>query len=462
MFLLHLTRWLRRHTSLDFEVLLAKGGPLEEEFAKVAAVRTQEHFKKNPEVLAAFSLIYSNTICNGRLVDELPRGLIPVVTHVHELDYGYDSIGAHNMAAVIRQSSRFIACADAVAIRFRAIFNVPADRISVHHELIDVTEVHVKAASMDAAVIRATYDLPADAAIITGCGTFDLRKAPDLFVQLAARIRALWTSARPLRFVWIGRMTVPELGKILRHDIRRLGLQNEIKLIGELPAPHALLALSDVFCLTSREDPFPLAMLEAAALGKPVVCFDGAGGGREFCDAGGGVAVPLLDIDAMARACLVWLEDQDKQHIDGDRAAAVVKERFTVEAGMPALWVTLNGFIQTPELAPLLAPTATLVEVYAGWNLSEAPQSASMSALFERTETLKQADLLASTGRRAEAIKLMLHAVNVDLARKDAQILLDSLTEVAARLAPLEPRQAAFLREQAEALIRQSRQPAAA
>jgi glycosyltransferase involved in cell wall biosynthesis len=462
MFLLHFTRWLRRNTKLSFEILLAKGGPLETEFAKVAPVRTPEHFTANPAALSAFTLIYSNTICNGRLIEELPRGAIPVITHFHELDYGYDSIGARNMAAVIRQSSHFIACADAVSVRMRAIFNIPAERISVHHEMIDAAEVFTNSTAMPAAELRATYDLPDNAALLVGCGTFDLRKAPDLFVQLAARVRSLWTGSRPLRFVWIGRMTIPELGKILRHDVRRLGMQNEIKFIGELPAPHALFALADAFCLTSREDPFPLAMLEAAALGKPVVCFEGAGGGREFCDAGGGVAVPFLDIDAMANACMAWLNDPLKQKQDGARAAAAVCEQFVVEAGMPRLWNTLQNFLKDRDLKPNLPAATTNAEVFATWNLAEAPQAASIHAFMERTATLKQADTLVRSGHRAEAIKLMIQAVNVDLARKDAQILVDSLNEVALRMAPLEPRQAAFLQEQADTLARESRAVSAA
>jgi hypothetical protein len=204
-------------------------------------------------------------------------------------------------------------------------------------------------------------------------------------------------------------------------------------------------------------------MLEAGALGLPVVCFDGAGGGREYCEAGGGVAVPLLNIEAMAEVCIAWLRDPEKQTRDGARAAEVVRERFTVEVGMPALWSTLQTFLHdAPRLAPIVPTGSTLAEIYATWNLTEAPQATGVAALLERTSTLKQADLFIRQGRRAEAIKLMLHAVNIDLARKDPQILLDSLTEVAAKLAPLEPRQAAFLREQAEALVRESQSRAAA
>ncbi len=455
MFLLHLVRWLRAQGGWDFEILIAKSGPLDDDFAQTAPVRTPEYFSKHPDLMAAFTLIYSNTVCNGSTINALPRGSIPVVTHVHELDYGYDSLGAKNMALVIAHSAHFIACADAVADRLGSVFRIPTERISVHHELIDVTAVETNVARGDLAALRARFDLPADAAILAGCGTFDMRKAPDLFLQLAARIRDRWTSPRPLRFVWIGRMNVPELGKIVRHDSRRLGLEKELKLIGELSEPHALLSLADLFCLTSREDPFPLAMLEAGAMGKPVVCFDRAGGGPEYCAAGGGIAVPFLNIEAMADACLHWLNQPDTLARDGARAATTVRERFSVQIGMPALGTTLQSLLgQAATLSPLFAADSDLADIYANWDDVQAPQAEAVAAYVERSARLKQAEQLARQGRRADAIKLMLQAVNVDIARKDAHILLESLREVSQRLAPIEPRQAAYLREKAEAMLR--------
>ena len=57
------------------------------------------------------------------------------------------------------------------------------------------------------------------------------------------------------------------------HDAKRLGLGDRIKFVGPLEQPAQLFAAMDVFALTSREDPFPLVMLEAAAAGIPFVCF---------------------------------------------------------------------------------------------------------------------------------------------------------------------------------------------
>jgi glycosyltransferase involved in cell wall biosynthesis len=52
-------------------------------------------------------------------------------------------------------------------------------------------------------------------------------------------------------------------------------------------------------------------MLEAAAAGVPIVCFQRSGGAEEFVANGGGAAVPYLDVDAMAQAAVRYLSEPD-------------------------------------------------------------------------------------------------------------------------------------------------------
>ena len=66
--------------------------------------------------------------------------------------------------------------------------------------------------------------------------------------------------------------------------------------------PQDYFCAADVFAMVSREDPFPLVCLEAAALGKPILCFRDAGGMPEFVEDDAGFCVPFLDVEAMAEA----------------------------------------------------------------------------------------------------------------------------------------------------------------
>lgn len=452
MCLLHLLRWLRANTQLDFEVLLAKGGPLQVEFEQLATVHAPTAFAGVPLAQAGFDLIYANTVFCAELIERLGGAGVPLVTHVHELNCGYEWAGARSMAACVRHTKRFIACADVVAISFSRIFGVPADRLTVQHEMVDASTLDAIAARCEARALRAAHGLPPEALLVAACGTLDQRKGADLFIQLAAQLKQLNATGRPVHFLWIGAATVRGLPTLLREDVRKLGLNGEVHLIGEMADPHPLLSLCDVFCLTSREDPFPLTMLEAAALGKPVVCFDGAGGGREFCDAGGGITVPYLDVAAMAAACGDLLANEPKRLALGSAAAKRVKENYSVAIIAPRLWTEIQGLLSQGKRTPLV-PVA-LAEIYANWNLTEAPDRPYIEAHLNRSKIRRQAQALRQAGRNREAVQLLAKEVSVGLASKDPVIICECLIEVAADLAPLDARQAGLLIAKAREVAR--------
>ena len=60
----------------------------------------------------------------------------------------------------------------------------------------------------------------------------------------------------------------------------------------------------DIFLLTSREDPFPLAAIDAGILGMPIFCFDKATGIAEVVDSS--FVVPYLDVEEMANRILAF------------------------------------------------------------------------------------------------------------------------------------------------------------
>ena len=90
-------------------------------------------------------------------------------------------------------------------------------------------------------------------------------------------------------------------------------------------APYFLAA--DVFAMTSREDPCPIANLEAMESGLAVVAFQESGGPpRSFGIEGS--AVPYLDVEAMAVAVAELLSDPAAGPA-GPHAQDLVRERFT-------------------------------------------------------------------------------------------------------------------------------------
>jgi glycosyltransferase involved in cell wall biosynthesis len=166
--------------------------------------------------------------------------------------------------------------------------------------------------------------IPPNAFVVGGVGTTDWRKAPDVFVQVAAALLRLNPEVEPW-FVWLGGHGAGLAEAELRHDVLLTGLEGHLHFVAAQPNPLDYLAAFDVLALTSREDPFPLVCLEAATVGKPTVCFESAGGAPEFVEADAGRVVPYLDVDAFARALSTLANDRESAAKLGQRAQRKVE-----------------------------------------------------------------------------------------------------------------------------------------
>jgi glycosyltransferase involved in cell wall biosynthesis len=94
--------------------------------------------------------------------------------------------------------------------------------------------------------------------------------------------------------------------------------------------PFAELSKWDVFALPSREDPFPLAVLEAMASGLPVVASATDGIAEQVTDETG-ILVPGEDTRALADGILDLLRSPGKRARMGSAGRRRVLERFTLE-----------------------------------------------------------------------------------------------------------------------------------
>jgi glycosyltransferase involved in cell wall biosynthesis len=94
-----------------------------------------------------------------------------------------------------------------------------------------------------------------------------------------------------------------ELRRVLEADIARLGLERSIALPGFVANPVAFMRAADRFVLSSRWEGFAMALVEALAVGTPVVATDCPNGPREILQGGRwGKLVPVGKPEALAHA----------------------------------------------------------------------------------------------------------------------------------------------------------------
>ena len=89
----------------------------------------------------------------------------------------------------------------------------------------------------------------------------------------------------------------------LKNLVERLGVGGSVVFTGFVDDSQlkALLSSADMFILPSLWEVLPVAILEAMAAGKAIVCTD-AGGNRELVDGRNGIVVPKRNPKALARA----------------------------------------------------------------------------------------------------------------------------------------------------------------
>ncbi len=336
--LLNLLRWFKSQDDLSFEILLKEGGVLEPDYAAIAPCRIWQRpvslrqrllaVVRSKDLLKAYSgkidLVYSNTITNGALLEKLAPLGCPVITHVHELENYISSCGAENFARVKRHTTLFIAPSQAVVENLVGNHRIARDKIAKVPECIPVDQFAASKVAVSRERMLERLQLPANAFVVGAVGTADWRKSPDLFVQLAAHAARHYPEL-PLHFVWVG----GELTWEVRYDLEKLGLKN----IVHLPSTTNLLDYYncfDVFTLVSRVDPYPLVCLEAAVLGKPVVCFDRAGGMPEFVGEECGFVVPYLGVAEMAEKIVTLYSNPELAGRLGAQGLQRVREQHDV------------------------------------------------------------------------------------------------------------------------------------
>ena len=272
------------------------------------------------------ALVYVNSIASARALDVLAPQ-VPVLTHVHELESFFRVQPQTALSSLLKYTCQFIACSDAVKENLLLRHAVPPERVETVHESVPVREIQAERTREQ--VFR-ELKIPKDAHLIIGSGTEDWRKGIDLFVLLA---REICRKRADVYFAWMGGADL----RRLEYDIRLAGLVERVRLTGAVVKTADYLAAADVFALTSREDPYPLVCLEAAALGKPLVCFANAGGMPEFVEGDCGFVVPYLDVAAMVERVICLLEVSENRLKMGVPARSKVLEHHDISVSGPRI-----------------------------------------------------------------------------------------------------------------------------
>lgn len=257
-------------------------------------------------------LVYVNSTSSAGYVRAATLLRRRAVLHVHESGevlatflarVGYDGLPEAGV--------RLVACSPSVRSALEAAGAGP-DRLDVLLSIPDAERVLAGAAS---ALERVRGD-GASEVVVGSCGAVEHRKGADLWLEVARSVVGDEGGER-FRFVWIGEGDGPSGAVGARH----------VEFRGASDNPYAAMAEFDVMTLPSRDDPFPLVVMEAMLLAKPVVAFDVGGVAHQLGETG--VLVPAGDVCAFAREVALLGADPVRRSRLGAAAAARADELFS-------------------------------------------------------------------------------------------------------------------------------------
>jgi glycosyltransferase involved in cell wall biosynthesis len=264
-------------------------------------------------------VVYVNSTSSAGYVRAASILRKPSVLHVHEsgevLRGFLDRVGIGGLPS---GPVRLVACSPSVLDALVAL-GAPRDDVDLLLSIPDATR------ALAAPPAPRGLSAAASKPVVVGCvGAVEHRKGVDLWLQVA---RLLVSCAPPgcLRFVWVGDGTPPAEAATI----------DGVEFTGHSDNPAAAVAEFDIMTLPSRDDPFPLVVMEAMLQARPVVAFDVGGVAHQLGDTG--VLVPREDVGAFAGEVSRLVADVDRRQALGVRAALRAQDLFsweTFEAGL--------------------------------------------------------------------------------------------------------------------------------
>jgi glycosyltransferase involved in cell wall biosynthesis len=242
-------------------------------------------------------------------------------------------------------TTHFHAITHAVRDAYVRSLGIHPDRITVIERGRDPVRLGLPGAERRSRV-RASLGIPYSAPLLINVGRQEYPKGQRHLLEAMARLAGLAPDAVLLIAGREGNRT-PELQRLHRE----LGLGERVRFLGHRADVPDLLAASDVFVFPSLFEGLGGAVIEAMALGLPVVASD-IPALREVVESGrSGDLVPVGDAAALAERLDALLTDAPRRRAYGRRGMELFHERFQIGRSaerMIELYRSLTGSAHRP------------------------------------------------------------------------------------------------------------------
>jgi glycosyltransferase involved in cell wall biosynthesis len=260
---------------------------------------------------------------------------IPYVLHIHTI---------HLLPLIDRwclRKARHIVTVSNFSKEFLFRYGVKAENIEVVYNGIDIEELEKKIRGID---LRRELGLDEDTQIVCYAGRIVKWKNLEMLIRVIARVKEDYKGK--IKFLFVGDTPKRDIGEPDYKDTllklaRELGVEDDVIFTGRRKDMADVLKNIDIFAIPSLLEVCSMSILEAMAMGKPVVAMR-EGGNPELVTEENGILVEPEDEYGLAEAIVRLLRDKEERLNMGLSGRQRVRNFFSIEHNKGKLQETIR------------------------------------------------------------------------------------------------------------------------
>ena len=210
---------------------------------------------------------------------------------------------------------------------------IPAEAIDLVYNTIKLDVASIPA---DKDALKKQFGLPPEAIVCTGVGRLVPQKGFDILIEAFQKIAA---QVPDLYCLILGEGD--DKDELFR-QIQAAGLESRVRLAGYYDRQNVLSIVhsSDIFVMPSRYEGTPIALLEAAALARPILATCAGGIPELVTHDEHAYLVPTLDPESLAQGFVKMATDREYARRLGQNAQRRVRESFSPQTQSDETWAS--------------------------------------------------------------------------------------------------------------------------
>jgi len=223
--------------------------------------------------------------------------------------------------SIAKKQNRIVGISHWVSDFVRRVEGIDAGKVvTIHYGLNDFPKVET-----DRSFLREQYGIPENKRLLITLGRLTEQKGQIHLIRALPKILDRFPGTMLIM------MGEGDLRETYQTEIKKLGLEEEVRILGYISPPDRVLRCAELFIHPSMWEGFGLVLLEAMSFEKPIVASKVSAIPEIVVDGETGLMVPPGDSEALGHAIIRLLENSDESRTMGVNGRKRLEREFSVK-----------------------------------------------------------------------------------------------------------------------------------